>query len=116
VASIRWASGYFRQEHHHVPNPILAIRDFRRKVSDRRVPSVAISPIVRGKAVKRPTAKLMHELGIMTTSRSIADHDEELIDGIIVDAADAGEAAAIGMPVLQRPSASRSGWHWPITC
>jgi LPPG:FO 2-phospho-L-lactate transferase len=42
----------------------------------------------------------MQELGIPTTSRSIADHYRGLIDGIVVDASDTDEATDIGLPVL----------------
>jgi LPPG:FO 2-phospho-L-lactate transferase len=81
-------------------DPILAVPEFRRKLGSRRVPAVAVSPIIGGKAVKGPTAKLMQELGIPTTSRSIADHYRGLIDGIVVDASDTDEARGIGLPVL----------------
>ena len=81
-------------------DPILAIPEFRRRLAERRVPAVAISPLIGGKAVKGPTAKLMGELGIAPTSKAIADHYRGLIDGLIADAADAGDAEAAGVPVL----------------
>lgn len=81
-------------------DPILAIPAFRQKLLERKVPAVAISPLIGGKAVKGPTAKLMQELGISSTSRSIADHYRGLIDGLIVDSTDAGEAEDAGLPVL----------------
>ena len=81
-------------------DPILAIPEFRRNLANRRVPALAVSPIIGGKAVKGPTVKLMRELGIPTTSKSIAEHYRGLIDGIVVDASDADEAGNIGLPVL----------------
>src|SRR5262249_25142324 len=85
-------------------DPILAIPEFRRRLRERRVPGAAVSPTMGEKEIKGPTAKLMQELGVPNTSRSIADHYEGLIDGIIVDAADAGEATAVGIPVLATPT------------
>ena len=85
-------------------DPILAIPEFRRRLGNRRVPAVAISPIIGGKAVKGPTVKLMRELGIPNTSRSIADHYRGLIDGIVVDDGDTEEAAAIDVQVLATPT------------
>jgi LPPG:FO 2-phospho-L-lactate transferase len=81
-------------------DPILAIPEFRQKLAERRVPAVAISPLIGGRAVKGPTAKLMQELGIASTSKAIADHYHGLIDGLIVDSADAGDADSAGLPVL----------------
>lgn len=81
-------------------DPILAIPEFRRKLADRKVPALAVSPIIGGKAVKGPTVKLMQELGIPATSKSIAEHYHGLIDGIVVDATDGDEAANIGLPFL----------------
>jgi LPPG:FO 2-phospho-L-lactate transferase len=81
-------------------DPILAIPEFRQKLGKRKVPAVAISPLIGGKAVKGPTAKLMQELGIASTSKAIADHYHGLIDGLIVDSADAKDQESTGLPVL----------------
>ena len=69
-------------------DPILAIPAIRRALRDRRVPVVAISPLVEGKAVKGPTAKLMAELGIAATNAAIAAHYDGLIDGLVVHEGD----------------------------
>jgi len=53
------------------------------------VPIVAVSPLVGGRAVKGPTAKIMQELGIETSALAIARHYAGLIDGLLVDEADA---------------------------
>ncbi len=51
-------------------------------------PIIAVTPIVAGKALKGPTAKIMTELGIAPDARSIASHYGDLIDGFVLDAQD----------------------------
>jgi LPPG:FO 2-phospho-L-lactate transferase len=64
-------------------DPILAVPAIRQALRDRTVPVIAVSPLVQGKAVKGPTAKLMAELGIEATNASIAAHYTGLIDGMV---------------------------------
>ena len=61
---------------------------------------MAVSPIIGGAAVKGPTAKIMAELGTPVSNVSIAAHYHGLIDGLVIDSVDAGDAAAIDEPVL----------------
>jgi len=42
----------------------------------------------------------MKELGIEATTKSIADHYQGLIDGLVIDELDAADAASVGVPVL----------------
>jgi LPPG:FO 2-phospho-L-lactate transferase len=77
--------------------PILALPGMRKSLRARGVPVIAVSPIIAGKAVKGPAAKIMAELGLEPDSRSIAWHYEGLIDGFVIDTAD--EALAAGMPM-----------------
>jgi LPPG:FO 2-phospho-L-lactate transferase len=69
-------------------DPILAIPGMRELLENRRVPCLAVSPLVGGKAVKGPTAKIMDELGVSTTPGSIARHYATLIDALVIDEAD----------------------------
>jgi LPPG:FO 2-phospho-L-lactate transferase len=85
-------------------DPILATPGILQVLENTRVPVVAVSPIIGGKAVKGPTAKIMEELGIEVTSSAIADHYSGLIDGLVVDAADAGDADSIDIPVHAVPT------------
>jgi LPPG:FO 2-phospho-L-lactate transferase len=62
-------------------------------------PVVAVSPIIGGRAVKGPTAKMMAELGLTVNAASVALRYGDLLDGYVVDHADADEAAALGIPV-----------------
>ena len=69
--------------------PILAVPGLRAAIEGCGAPVVAISPIVGGKAVKGPTAKMMQELGLAVTSASVAKRYGNLLDGYIVDQGDA---------------------------
>jgi LPPG:FO 2-phospho-L-lactate transferase len=56
----------------------------------RDVPRVAISPIVRGTAIKGPAAKLMNELGYASSARAVVDYYYGIINGFVYDEQDAG--------------------------
>jgi LPPG:FO 2-phospho-L-lactate transferase len=75
--------------------PILALPGVAAAMASRRVPVVAVSPIVGGEAVKGPAAKMMRELGVAPSSASIASHYGPLLDGLVLDAADASLAPGI---------------------
>lgn len=76
-------------------DPILALPGIRGIMQKTAVPVVAISPIIGGKAVKGPTAKIMAELGLNMNSISVADYYQDIVSGFILDRRDAGEAEAI---------------------
>jgi LPPG:FO 2-phospho-L-lactate transferase len=69
-------------------DPILALPAIAKALRETGAPVVAVSPIIGGKAVKGPTAKLMAELGIPADNRSIAAHYQDIIDGLIIDGGD----------------------------
>ncbi len=69
-------------------DPILAVPGIRAALSETSAPVIAISPLVGGKAVKGPTSKLLHELGIDASAQAIARHYEGLIDGMLIDERD----------------------------
>jgi LPPG:FO 2-phospho-L-lactate transferase len=69
-------------------DPILAVPGIRAALQSASAPVVAVSPLVGGQAVKGPTAKLMAELGLDVSVAAIARHYGDVIDGILVDAAD----------------------------
>lgn len=76
-------------------DPILAVPEIRSALQGATAPVVAVSPIVGGKAVKGPTAKLMAELGIEISPASVAAHYAGLIDGMLVDMRDGQVALGI---------------------
>jgi len=83
--------------------PILALAGVRDALRSAPAPVVAVSPIVGGKAIKGPAAKMMAELGMPVSSHAVAAHYGDLLSGFVIDHADAAEAQAIealGVPVL----------------
>ncbi len=80
-------------------DPILALDGVRAALAACAAPIVAVSPIIGGQAVKGPTAKMMAELGHPVTADAIAAHYDGLIDGIVVDDADAGTIDRPGLVV-----------------
>lgn len=74
-------------------DPILALPGVRERLAARTVPIVAVSPFIGGKAVKGPAAKIMAELGLAASTGTIVSHYGALLDGLVVDHADAEEGA-----------------------
>ena len=70
-------------------DPILAIPGVRDALSACRAPRIAVSPIIGGRAVKGPTAKMMRGLGLVVEPAAVAAHYAGLIDGMVVDHEDA---------------------------
>ena len=71
-------------------DPILAVPGLRGAIADCGAPVVAVSPIIGGKAVKGPTAKMMSELGIPENARAVAEHYDGMLTGFVLDDADRG--------------------------
>lgn len=69
--------------------PILALKQARRALENRAAPLVAVSPIVGGRAIKGPAAKMMAELGLDISPLGIARHYGSLLDGLVIDEQDA---------------------------
>lgn len=68
--------------------PILAVPGLAALIREQAVPRIALSPLIEGKAVKGPTAKLMTELGYNLTAAAIAEHYAGIINGFIYDKRD----------------------------
>jgi LPPG:FO 2-phospho-L-lactate transferase len=81
-------------------DPILAVPGMRAAITACRAPVVAVAPIIGGRALKGPTAKMMAELGLPTSACAVAEHYGSLLDGFVLDTADAAEAEAIEVPCL----------------
>jgi LPPG:FO 2-phospho-L-lactate transferase len=69
-------------------DPILSIPGVTDELSGCPAPVIAVSPIVQGRAIKGPTAKIMDELDVLVTPGSVARHYDGLLDGLILDVAD----------------------------
>ncbi len=75
--------------------PILAVPAIRAWLKQRDFPVVAVSPIVGGAAIKGPAAKMMRELKLDASAAGIARHYGKLVDGWVIDHADAKLQTAI---------------------
>jgi LPPG:FO 2-phospho-L-lactate transferase len=76
-------------------DPILSLSDIRSAIASATAPVIAVSPIVGGRAIKGPTAKLMKEIGIDVSVLGIAGHYRDIVDGLIIDIEDSAHRAAI---------------------
>jgi LPPG:FO 2-phospho-L-lactate transferase len=56
---------------------------------------LAVSPIIGGKTVKGPAAKMYAELGIQPSALAVARHYGALLNGFVLDAVDAAQAGAV---------------------
>ncbi len=68
--------------------PILAVPGFREALRECRGAVVAVTPIIGGKAVKGPAAKMMQELGLAVSSEAVARRYSGLVDVFIADESD----------------------------
>jgi len=80
-------------------DPILSLPCIKDALRACDAPIVAVSPIIDGKAVKGPTAKIMSELGLPTGAAAVAQHYADILDIYVADEADADEIAGLGIPV-----------------
>ena len=80
-------------------NPILSLPRVRDALRACPAPVVAVSPIIGGKAVKGPTAKMMAELGLPVGAAAVARHYEDILDVFIAEESDANEVEDLGIPV-----------------
>jgi LPPG:FO 2-phospho-L-lactate transferase len=78
-------------------DPILGLPRVRDALRACRAAVVAVSPIIGGKAVKGPTAKIMTELGLPVGAAAVAQHYDDILDVLIADEADADEVEDLGI-------------------
>jgi LPPG:FO 2-phospho-L-lactate transferase len=79
--------------------PILAVGGLREAIARAAAPVIAVSPIIGGRAVKGPTAKMMSELGVEVSAAAVARRYQDLLDAYVLDRADAAEATKLAIPV-----------------
>jgi LPPG:FO 2-phospho-L-lactate transferase len=90
-------------------DPILAVPGIREALRGKAV--VGVSPIVGGKAIKGPAAKMFADLGIEPSAEAVARHFERILNGIVIDEIDRALAARIsrlGMAVRVTGTVMRS--------
>ena len=83
--------------------PILAVPAIRAALERRRVPAVAVSPLVGGRAVKGPADRMLARLAGGTTPAHVASCYAGLIDALVLDEADADDTASLPVrPIVTR--------------
>ena len=86
--------------------PILAVERIRSALERRRIPCVAVSPLIGGRAVKGPAGSMLTRLNGGTSAAHVVQSYIGLIDALVFDEADAADAdavAALGVrPVVTR--------------
>ena len=85
-------------------HPILAVGALREALAARRVPCVAVSPLIGGRAVKGPADRMLRRLAGGTSPRHVTGCYEGLIDAIVVDEEDADDLDGLGgvRPIVTR--------------
>ena len=81
-------------------DPILALHGVREALRHCAAPVIAVSPVIGGRAVKGPTAKMLRELGLEVSAAEVARRYQEFLDGYVIDDADASLSEALPMPVV----------------
>lgn len=89
-------------------DPILAVPGMRDAIRAAGVPVIGVSPVIGGDAVKGPTAKMMRELGLDVSNRTIERHYEDIVGAWVIDSADAGDATGFERPVRTVPTLMRT--------
>jgi LPPG:FO 2-phospho-L-lactate transferase len=75
--------------------PILAVERIRSALERRRVPCVAVSPLIGGRAVKGPAAEMLTCLSGGTSAAHVAQCYAGLVDALVFDEVDMRDADAV---------------------
>ncbi len=79
--------------------PILETVGFQEVLAVRKAPCIAVSPLIDGKAVKGPAAKLMAELNMPVSAQGVLEfyhkYYDNVLDGIVIDSADQVDAERV---------------------
>jgi LPPG:FO 2-phospho-L-lactate transferase len=87
--------------------PILAVPGLRDLIANRKVPRVAVSPIVGGQALRGPADRMLRGLGHEVSAFGVASLYRGVIGAMVIDELDAHLEARIedlGMRVLVAPT------------
>ncbi len=79
-------------------DPILKVAGVLDAIKNKKV--VAVSPIIGGKTVKGPAAKMYAELGIEPSANAVAKHYQNLLSGFVLDTIDKDLKNNINIPTL----------------
>ncbi|MEM6406052.1 MAG: 2-phospho-L-lactate transferase [Pseudomonadota bacterium] len=75
--------------------PILSVTGFKDAVLERQCPCIVVSPIIAGRAVKGPAAKMLHELGLRQSAVAIAEFYRDIASHFVLDSSDEDLALCI---------------------
>jgi LPPG:FO 2-phospho-L-lactate transferase len=81
--------------------PVLAVQEIRAAITNRRVPSVAVSPLIGGKSVKGPADRMLNRLAGGTGPAQVTSCYKGLIDALVYDESD-GEVGLDVTPILTK--------------
>ena len=87
--------------------PILRVPGMRSLLRAAREKTVAVSPLIGGRAVKGPTVELLRAEGARPDALGVAERYQELASGFVLDTEDAALApaiAALGYRIALRPT------------
>jgi LPPG:FO 2-phospho-L-lactate transferase len=84
--------------------PILAVSGIRSAIQHAHAPVVAVTPIIGGRAVKGPAAKMLRELGLDVSGPAVARRYLGIIDAFVVDAVDTLSEVIPGIEVFTAPT------------
>jgi len=76
-------------------NPWVSIDPILKVIKNMDKPVVAVSPIIGGKTVKGPAAKMYAELGIEPSVLAVANHYRTILTGFVLDNADSNIESVI---------------------
>jgi LPPG:FO 2-phospho-L-lactate transferase len=96
---------------YHAIQPILQVSGMKDLLKQRRVPVVAVTPIIGGRALKGSAGKIMRDLGREPSARAVATQYLRLIDGFVLDSEDSAlveGVRSLGMEAIALPTFMRS--------
>jgi LPPG:FO 2-phospho-L-lactate transferase len=91
--------------------PIVALSDIRKRLVENREKVIAISPIIKGKAVSGPAIKYMRALGLESSSLGVAKYYLDFVSKFVISEEDhvlRSEIGALGMKVYERNTAMKT--------
>jgi LPPG:FO 2-phospho-L-lactate transferase len=88
--------------------PVLAVPGIRDALQKSAAPVIAVTPIIGGKAIKGPAAKMLAELGLEVSGAAVARRYADFIDAFLIDAVDALPEPLPGVTFLSAPTLMNS--------
>ncbi len=74
-------------------DPLISIGGIHEILKKKKV--LAVSPLISGKAVKGPAAKMFEEMGITPGAAAVADHYRQFLNAFMLDSSDSQDAEQI---------------------